>query len=52
MVKLTQHEIRRVDCFADFIIVIYKDRVFFDIFKKTGKLIERRYVRGDSLQRV
>lgn len=47
-VHLYQYKIKRVDCFADYIIIIYKDKIFFDIFKKNGKLKERRYLRGDT----
>jgi len=43
-VKLAKLEIKRIDCFADFIIVIYRDKLFFDIFKKSGMLIERKYI--------
>lgn len=49
---LHKYKIKRVDCFADYIIVIYQDRVFFDIFKKNGKLKERRYVKGDPSQNI
>ncbi len=39
--------VKRVECFADFLIVVYDDKIFFDIFKKNGKLFERKYVKGD-----
>ncbi|CDW74843.1 UNKNOWN [Stylonychia lemnae] len=42
--KLAKLEIKRIDCFADFIFVIYQDRLFFDIFKKSGTLVERKYI--------
>ena len=42
-----EFEVKRIDCFADFIIVIYKNKLFFDIFKKSGTLIERKYIKND-----
>lgn len=45
--SLQNFGVKRVECFADFIIVVYEDKIFFDIFKKNGKLFERKYVKGD-----
>ncbi len=36
MLNLQKYTIRMVECFGDYIIIIYKDRIFFDIFKKNG----------------
>ena len=38
--------VKNIECFADFIILIYENETFFDIFKKSGKLIERRHIAG------
>jgi hypothetical protein len=41
-----------MDNFGDYIIVLYHERVFFDIFRKNGKLKERKYVSGDDLAKI
>ena len=33
-----------MESFADFIIVVYKGQAFFDVFRKNGKLIERKHI--------
>lgn len=44
--ELHPHKIKSIDAFADYLIIIYYDQPFFDIFKKNGKLKERRYIKG------
>ncbi len=44
MARINSFVIKRVESFGDYIIVIYRDKAFFDIFTKTATLMERRYV--------
>jgi len=41
-----------VNSFGDYILCCYEGRTFFDIFKKNGKLIERRYAAGEQSSAV
>jgi hypothetical protein len=43
-------EIMKVECFGDYIMIVYKNQNFFDIFKKNGKLQERKYVADEKNQ--
>ena len=44
--------VEHIESFSDFIILVYEKATFFDVFKKNGKLFERKHVSGDSQQRI
>ena len=42
--RLHKYEISKIYTFEKFLIVLYKDRTFFDFFNLDGKLIERKFL--------